>query len=142
MSPHLIIAAVIAAMGFGAAWQIQSWRYTSKEADREQQQLEQVQQSAAASIRRADNVIAAQNAANARSVVLDRDRDRAYLELERLRTAASQVPGASATPDACPDRADTARELLVACGAELIEMGAKADRHASDAMMLQQAWPK
>ena len=84
MSPHLIIAAVIAAMGFGAAWQIQSWRYTSKEADREQQQLEQVQQSAAASIRRADNVIAAQNAANARSVVLGRDRDRAYLELERL----------------------------------------------------------
>ena len=143
MNPQLVIAAIIAALGFGSGWQIQSWRYGAKEKANAESKLAQVQQSAAASIRRVDNTLDAQNAATARSVGLRRDRDSAYAELDRLRNAVARtMPGAGSAPGACPNRADPARELLAACAAELVEMGGIADRHASDALMLQQAWPK
>ena len=134
-----LIAASIAATG---AWQIQNWRFDAKEKAHAEQKLVEVQQAAAASIRRMDNTLAAQNAATARSVGLRRDRDSAYAELGRLRDTLANMPRADATGDACPDRADTTRELFLECAAELVEMGGIADRHASDALMLQQAWPK
>lgn len=143
MNPQLVIAAIIAALGFGSGWQIQSWRYGAKEKANAESKLAQVQQSAAASIRRVDNTLDAQNAATARSVGLRRDRDSAYAELDRLRAQLFRtMPGASSTTGTCPNRADPARELLATCATELVEMGGIADRHASDALMLQQAWPK
>ena len=143
MNPQLIIAVIIAAASFGTAWRIQDWRFDAKEKTHEEQKLVQVQHSAAVQIRRADNVIAAQNAANTRAVALRTDRDRAYSELERLRdTLARPVPGTSAAADACPERTDPARELLSECAAQLTDLAGKADRHASDAMTLQQGWPK
>ena len=143
MTPQLIITALIAAAGFGAGWQIQAWRQNEKEKDHAEQELANVRQSAASAIRRADNVIDAQNAANTRSVVLHRDLGAAVSELARLRAQlATPMPGTQTTTDACVERADTARELLAACATDLQELAGKADRHASDALMLQQAWPK
>lgn len=142
MNPQAIVIAITAALGMGAGWHIQTLRYTAKEAEHEQQKLVAIQQSAAASIRWMDNTLDAQNAATARSVGLRRDRDSAYAELGRLRDTLANMPRADATGDACPDRADTTRELFLECAAELVEMGGIADRHASDALMLQQAWPK
>ena len=135
-----LIAASIAATG---AWQVQNWRYGAKETEREQQNLVEVQQAAAASIRWMDNTLDAQNAATARSVGLRRDRDSAYAELDRLRNAVARtMPGAGSAPGACVERANTVDQLLATCATELVEMGGIADRHASDALMLQQAWPK
>ncbi len=143
MNPHLLIAAIIAAIGFGSGWHLQTIRYTAKEAEHDQQKLVQVQHSAAESIRRADNVIEAQNQSAARSAALRRDLDGARTELDRLRLAlARTVPRASATGDACAVPADPARELLATCATELVEMGGVADRHASDAQTLIEAWPK
>lgn len=143
MSPQLLIAAIIAAASFGTAWRIQDWRFDAKEKTHEEQKLVQVQHSAAVQIRRADNVIVAQNAATSRAVALRTDRDRAYSELERLRdTLARPVPGTSAAANACPERTDPARQLLSECAAQLTDLAGKADRHASDAMTLQQGWPK
>ena len=143
MNPQIIIAAVIAAASFGAAWRVQDWRADAKEKAHAESKLAQVQHSAAASIRRSDNVIEAQNQSAARSAALRRDLDGARTELDRLRIAlARPVPGTSATGDACTVPADPARQLLADCAAELVEMGVVADRHASDSLMLQQAWPK
>lgn len=143
MNPHLLIAAIIAAIGFGSGWHLQTIRYTAKEAEHDQQKLVQVQHSAAESIRRADNVIEAQNQSAARSAALRRDLDGARTELDRLRIAlARTVPRANATGDACAVPADPARELLATCATELVEMGGVADRHASDAQTLIEAWPK
>lgn len=143
MTPQLLITALIAAAGFGAGWQIQAWRQNEKEKDHAEQKLVEVRQSAAADIRRLDNTITAQRAATTREVALRRDRDSANSKLERLRDALrSDMPGASSTGDACPVRADPARELLAACATELVEMGGIADRHASDAQSLMDAWPK
>lgn len=143
MTPQIIIAAVIAAIGFGSGWHIQALRYTAKEAEHAKQKLAQVQQSAAADIRRFDNTIIAQRAATAREVALRRDRDSANSQLERLRDALrSDMPGTSSTGDACPVRADPARELFIACTEALVEMGGRADRHASDVKTLTDGWPK
>ena len=143
MIPQIIIAAVIAATGFGAAWKIQDWRFDAKEKAHAEQKLAQVQHSAAADIRRLDNTITAQRAATTRAVALRRDLDSARSELERLRSAiAGTVPATSDAPCACADRTDPARQLLSACAGELQEVAGAADRHASDALMLLEAWPK
>ena len=143
MTPHLIIiAAVIAATGFGAAWKIQDRRFDAKEKAHAEQKLAQIQHNAAASIRRADNVIAAQNAATARSVAIRRDRDSAYAELDRLRDTLRTMPGAGDTTTACADRTDPARELFADCAAQLTDMAGKADRVNSDRQTLIDAWPK
>lgn len=147
MSPQLIIAAVIAtsgfACGFGAAWRIQAGITNTKEKAHAEQKLAQVQHSAAVQIRRADNVIIAQNESSARAVGLRRDLGSAHTELERLRTQLAQpLPGTGDTTSTCVVRADPARELLAECATELQDLAGKADRHANDALTLQQAWPK
>ena len=146
MSPQLLIAAIIAAIGFsggfGVAWKMQAGTINAKDAQYAESKLAQVQQSAAADIRRLDNTITAQRAATARSVALRGDLDSALSELERLRLAlASSVPGTGDAAGSCPVTDDPARQLLATCAAELVEMGGIADRHASDVQTLMAAWP-
>ena len=138
MSPQLLIAAIIAAIGFsggfGVAWKMQAGTINAKDAQYAESKLAQVQQSAAADIRRLDNTITAQRAATARSVALRGDLDSALSELERLRSAiAGTVPAASDATGACVERTNTADQLLLECAADLTELAGKADRHASDA---------
>lgn len=143
MNPQIIIATIIAALGFWGGWHVQSVRYTAKEAQSEKQKLAQVQQSAAADIRRLDNAITASNLANTRGVVLARNLDRARTELERLRvTVANTVPSTCDAPGPGLDRAATGGELLLECAAALTELGGKADRINSDRQTLIDAWPK
>lgn len=142
MTPQIIIAAVIAATGFGAGWQLQSWRFDAKEKAHADQKLAQVQHSAAASIRRADNVIAAQNAATARSVAIRRDRDSAYAELDRLRAQLAQpMPGTGDTATACAEPGSKRNDVLLECLASYEALARDADLWKNDALMLRDAWP-
>ena len=147
MNLQLIIAAVIAAIGFaggfGTAWKIQAGNINEKEAQHAKQELANVQQSAAADIRRLDNAITAQNAATARSVALRRDRDSALTELGRLRDAVnSAVPSTCDATSTGTDRTTPANQLLLDCAEQLTDLAGKADRHANDARTLIDAWPK
>ena len=143
MNPQMIIAAVIAAIGFGGGWTIQSWRYGAKEAKNAEQKLVHIQQSAAADIRRLDNVVSAQNQASVRSVGLRIALDGALNELDRLRvTVSNTVPSTCDATSTSTDRATTASELFLECAAAFAELGGKADRHASDLETLMDSWPK
>ena len=143
MNPQIIIAAVIAATSFGAAWRIQDWRADAKEKAHAEQKLVEVQHAAAVQIRRADNIITAQNDATARAVGLRRDLSNSRSELDRLRAQLAATVPTGATPQAtCVDRAATVSELFAQCAAELQELAGKADRHASDVKTLTDAWPK
>ena len=143
MNPQLLIAAIIAAIGFGAGWHLQTLRYTAKEADHAKQELAQIQQSAASDIRRLDNAITAQNAATARTVGLRRDRDSALTELWRLRLAVnSAVQTASTDPVACPERAAAIGDVLTELGRAGAELAEKADRINSDRQTLIDSWPR
>ena len=143
MNPQLIIAALIAAAGFASGWHVQTIRYTAKEAQNAKQELVQIRQSAATTVRRMDNTLLAENAATDRAVVLRRDLDGARTELERLRiTLTHRVPGTATATGACAVGTPAVDQLLFECAADLTEMAGKADRHANDAKTLSEAWPK
>jgi hypothetical protein len=72
------------------------------------------------------------------------DAHSARTELDSLRHTLATSPTDSG-PNTCaatPDRADPARELLSQCAGALTDLAAKADRHASDALTLLEAWPR
>lgn len=141
MTPQIIMVAIIALAGFGSGWTIQNWRYGAKENERAQQTLVQIQASAASNIRRADNVIAAQNRANDRAVVLRRDVDSSRVELGRLRDELARSRS-SLTVAACPDRAAALGDVLAECAGAYQDLAGKTDRHTSDIHTLIDAWPK
>ena len=86
----------------------------------------------------------AQNEATKRETKLRADAATARRAADRLRGALyefrASLPNASTS--ALVARADTAAELLGACVSEYRGVAEAADRHAGDALMLQQAWPK
>lgn len=148
MSPQLIIALVIATAsfggGFGAAWKIQNGIAAEKENEYVQQTLRATQESAATAIRRADNVIAAQNAATVRERTLRADIARGRSELDSLRSAASSYSlRAKSNPIGSGlDVADIFPELFLSCSGRLVEVAGEADQWKSDAIKLHEAWPK
>ena len=143
MNPQLIIAALIAAAGFGSAWTLQNWRYGAKENERAKQELVDQRNAATTAIRRTETVISASNAATVRATALRRDADGARTALVGLSDAADSALRASSTSlDACTQRVATFSQLLGTMAAAGGEIAGKADRHASDAKTLADAWPK
>lgn len=147
MSPQLIIAAIIATAsfggGFGAAWKIQNGIAAEKENEYVQQTLRATQDSAAAAIRRADNVIIAQSEAALRERRLRADAASSRDAVGRLSHAADEaLSRAQATHAACLVTAAAASELLITVSTERRELAEKADRHVNDLKTLTDAWPK
>lgn len=143
MSPQLIIAALIAAAGFGSAWQIQSWRADAKELARAEQELVDQRNAATTAIRRTETVIAATSAATVRDAALRRDAAGARNESDRLRTSRDEAVRAAATShNACLERIDAFSVVLGTVEAAGREVAAQADRHANDSKMMQEAWPR
>ena len=143
MTYQIIIALVIASMGFGSAWTIQDWRYGSMEVKRAEQKLADVRQSAARDIRIADNTIQAQSEAAKRVAALRRDADTARSALDRLQSdSADALRTSSASLEACTQYAATSSKLFDQCGARLQEVARDADAWQSNALMLDQSWPE
>ena len=142
------IAIVIALVaGFGG-YKVSDWQHAYKELEREQQILVNVQQSAAAAIRKADNVIEATNAATARSVRLRSDLDASRSELSRLRDTIIAMPGScpvgatGTTTDAGESGTHSPSLLLLECAGRHSAVAGVADRAINDAQTLEMAWPK
>lgn len=135
-----LVAATIAATG---AWKVQDWRYTAKEAERAEQQLENERLAAKGAIRRQDAVIAAQSAAAVRERNLRNDAAGAHVAVVSLHDAAAQALRDAATSHAaCTERATAFSVVLGTMADAGREIAVKADRHASDAVMLRDAWPQ
>ena len=140
-----LLGASIAAVG---AYKVQDWRYTGQINQIKAAQAEAVntatREARAQESKRFQGVQDAQAAAQTRAVAARRDADAARTELDRLRNSVAAarggVPGESAT--ACTQRADAAADVLAQCGAAYQDLAAVADRHASDARTLIEAWPK
>jgi hypothetical protein len=86
----------------------------------------------------------AQNESRKREVNLRADADAARSERDGLRNdidaGGRDLPGASRA--ACIERANTLGELLEQCATALEGVAGKADRHANDARLLLDGWPK
>lgn len=153
LSPRFWIAlAIAAALAFGLHFTYRAGKATAraecdakeivqltqqKEANRENRNIESA---------RTNGVIAAQNAAVVRNRSLQADANSARSESGRLRndletaSAALRLPGD--TCKASIDYAATASVLLAQCGTAFTDLAGKADGHAADALMLDEAWPK
>lgn len=140
-----LLGASIAAVG---AYKVQDWRYTGQINQIKAAQAEAVntatREARAQESARFKGVQDAQAAAQTRAQVARRDADRARGELDRMRDTLGAtrggVPGESTA--ACTQRADAAADVLAQCGAAYQSMASIADRHASDARTLIEAWPK
>lgn len=143
MNPQLIVAAVLVAFGFGTGWTVQGWRYGAKEREHVEQALAAERLAATTDVRRQEDVIAAQNAAETRARGLRVDAAGARDALVGLSDAAdAALRSAAATHAACLERANTLDQLLQASAGEYRNLAEKADRHASDVQTLTAAWPK
>ena len=150
MQLYIVTAIALAATLIGAtgAWQVQGWRLGEQIAALKSAQAEALntatREARATESRRYQGVQDAQAAAQARAQAARRDADAARSELDRLRNdiAATRggVPGESTA--ACAQRADAAADVLGQCAAAYSDLAAIADRHASDARTLIEAWPK
>ena len=145
---HVAAAILAALIAFAGGWKVQGWRLGEQINQIKAAQLEAVstavREARAQESARFKGVQDAQAAAQTRAQVARRDADRARTELDRLRdqlaTTRGGVPGESAA--ACAQRADAGANVLAQCAAAYLDLAAIADRHASDARTLIEAWPK
>lgn len=145
---HFAAAILGACVAFGGAWNIQKWRYEEKissmkaeyavaqanavaKARQESESLQAKKDEALnAATKRANQNAAA--AADAKSLV-----DGLRIQLETASRELSSYPERTQF-----EYYRTQSELFQQCARRLAELAEKADGHASDAVMLQQAWPK
>ena len=140
-----LAAAVIAAL---AAWFFQDNRYTAELAELRLEHANAVIK-ATSTLRAEQHAITtkyqgALNAATERETKLRADADTARRTVDGLRRTLydfrASLPNASTA--ALIARADTTAELFGACVDEYRSVAESADRHAADAVMLFEAWPK
>lgn len=144
------VATFLAGLALAAAstWHVQAWRYDAQIAGIK---TAHAQAATLASEEAARNFRAittkyegALNAATKRETKLRADAAAALRTIDGLRGTLyefrASLPNASTA--ALIARADTAAELFGACVNEYRSVAESADRHAADALMLRDAWPK
>lgn len=143
MNPLLISALVSAALAFGAAWQLQSWRIDSLKLEQANERLAIEQSSRQALADAQAKVAAAQDAAKVAADRLRRDAANAGRADVGLRDAlASAVRSAHSDLETCTGQVTTLSELLTASTDLSRRIAAEADDWTNQAVTLQNAWPK
>ena len=144
---HIAAAAIAGVLAFGAAWQVQGWRYDAQIAGIHAQHataLARANQKALDDTikmqRTKDEAIkAAEQRAAKNATAADSARRAADSLRSTLYSFRASLPGL--TKPAAAVAADTAAELFGQCAGALTDVAAKADAHAGDALMLIEAWP-
>ena len=141
-------AIVAGALAFGAGWQTQEWRYGKQIADISQKHATELARANQKALddtikmqRTKDDAIkAAEQRAAKNAAAADSARRAADSLRSTLYSFRASLPGL--TKPAAAVAADTAAELFGACVNEYRSVAESADRHAADAVMLFEAWPK
>jgi hypothetical protein len=139
---HAAAAVIALAVGFAGAWKVQDWRIEAMQAEQARLALKAIEAAQAETTKLQEVKDEALRRANQRASQNQLAADGARSELDRLRDT---IAASDSAQPSCPARVDTApaaRALLAECAARYQDLARKADGHASDAMTLQQAWPK
>ena len=143
MNLTLISAVISAALGFGAAWQIQGHFLIKQELTHANERISLQRATRAALERNTTAVIQAQNAAAARVAVVKRESDAVRTAADSLRDTLDVTQRAAATSiDACNRHSATVSQLLVESATVNRELATACDGHISDLKTLMAAWPK
>ncbi len=144
---HIAAAAIAGVLAFGAAWQVQAWRYGGQIADIKREHAEAVASSAKSALKLTEhyreNADAAVKKAEARAAQNKRDADRLRTELDGLRGDLADVPDRirNASREAVDQYAAAATTVFGECAARYSELAVSATGHASDVQTLMDAWP-
>jgi len=145
---HLLAAALAAATAGTAAWGVQGWRLGERiEALRAEQATARATAEADARARELHfqtTLTRARDESIKREAALRRDLAASGRALDVLQHTANVLRAevSAYSQPAAADAAATAAELLAACGASYRDVAEKADRHAQDAVMLRDGWPR
>jgi len=143
MNLTLISAAVAAAVGFGAAWQLQSWRMDSLTLEYTNERISLERQNRSAFESNQARVIAAQNAAVSRNDHLARAADSAVNAGNGLRIASADTArAAQADNAACLASVAVYDQLLGTVVEAGGRMASEAEKWENTAVTLHEAWPK
>ena len=139
----LIAAGITATLGFTSAWQMQAHTITKINLEGANERISLQQAARQNAERYATQISTAQANATNRGVVLRAavDRTRDVGDGLRIKTAAA-VRAAASDPAACSDTAAALGVVFAEAVGELETLAASADRHASDAQTLVDAWPR
>jgi len=143
MNLTLISAAVAAALGFGAAWQIQGHFLTNQELTHANERIG-LQRAARAQIEgHMQRVSQAQEASQTRMVALRHDAAGAKSELDGLRTqSADSLRAAGESLDACNATAATFSVISNQCSERYSALARDAQGHVIDKQTLMDGWPR
>lgn len=145
---QLIVAGVIAAVSFGAAWTYQGNRYEQTIAEQRAAQSALLVEAHANAKRETERLQEIANEAERKHQTRLTDMRR---DIARVRTVADGLRNDLATARAAlPDASCTSvrghalalNSILDECRGAVVEMAEHADRRASDSLMLLEAWPK
>jgi len=145
---HAAAALVAGALAFGAAWQVQSWRYGEQITTIKQQHTDAALSSARNALKLTEhyreNADAAIRKAEARAAQNKRDADSLRAELDGLRGDLADVPDRirNASREAVDQYATAATVVFGECAARYSELAISATGHASDVQTLMDAWPR
>lgn len=139
-----LLGAAVAAVG---AWQVQGWRYGEREAQQQAAWAQQQSDAVAKALRMTE--LMSKRAQDATIQAEARAQNHARIaadlraELDGMRGDFADVPAriAAASREAVNQYASTATAVFTECAARYSGLAAKADGHASDALMLREAWP-
>ena len=145
---HVAAAIGGAVLAGVVSWQVQGWRLGEQIASIQRAQAE-ASIKAQADTRAAEQAFAQQlqkahDESAKRETKLRADASAARRTVDGLRDTIYQFRAdlPNAAPATVLARADTAAELLGTCADEYRSVAEAADRHAADAVMLRDAWPK
>lgn len=144
---HAAAALVAGSLAFGAAWQVQAWRYDAQITTIKQQHTDAALSSARNALKLTEhyreNADAAVRKAEARSAQNKRDADSLRDELAGLRGDLAEVPDRirSASREAVDQYAAAASVVFDQCTRRYSEVAEAAAGHASDVRTLIDAWP-
>jgi hypothetical protein len=147
MNITLIASLISGSIAFAGAWAWQANSYGEKIATMQREQAtaahKQLDQAHAQTIELQAKADAAALNHASRAAALANAAAGARTDLERLRDTIATGPVCmpSDSGSASAVHTDTARQLLSECAGVVADMAAKADGHASDAVMLLEAWP-
>lgn len=145
---YIAAALVAGALAFGAAWQVQAWRYGEQIATIKRQHTDAALSSARNALKLTEhyreNADAAVKKAEARAAQNKRAADALRAELDGLRGDIANVPDRirSASREAVDQYAAAATVVFGECAARYSELAEKAQGHAATVQLLMESWPK
>lgn len=142
MNPLLISALIAGAVGFGSAWQLQSWRIDSLKLEQANERLAIEQSNRRQIVDAQAKVAQAQDAAKVATDRLRADAARADRAAVGLRdTLSRSVVAAHGDLNACTAQVTTIAELLTASTDLSRRISQEADEWVVHGVALQEAWP-